>query len=94
VNNKFWILPSRVKGELRPPLPGDGICYEAICVNSYVSYFAISEKRCENYRQKIAEHTPPKTEHDKRIIRNYFRALVRDDILLAALLDLDWDNFA
>ena len=63
-------------------------------MNSYVSYHAISEKRCENYRQKIAEHTPPKTESDKRIIRNYFRCLVREDILLAALLDLDWENFA
>ncbi len=61
-------------------------------VNNYVSYFAISEKRCENYRQKIAEHTPPKTENDKQIIRNYLRCLMRDDILLAALIEMDWDN--
>ena len=63
-------------------------------MDGFDSYHDISQRRCENYRQIIADHTPPKTEEDKRIIRTYQRCLMRDDILLAALVDMDWDNFA
>ncbi|MES9989788.1 MAG: hypothetical protein AB2552_09545 [Candidatus Thiodiazotropha endolucinida] len=45
--------------------------------------FSLSrQKNCEYYLQKIAEHTPPVTESDERMIRIYQRILIRDRSLL------------
>jgi len=41
--------------------------------------------RCDYYRQKIAEHTPPKSENDRRMIRVYQRFLNRDRSFLQNL---------
>jgi hypothetical protein len=48
--------------------------------------FSLSRKRhCSYYGQKIAQHTPPKSEHDERMIRLYQRCLKRDRAFLRNL---------
>jgi hypothetical protein len=39
-------------------------------------------KHCDYYKQKIAEHTPPRSTSDERMIRLYQRLLIRDRSLL------------
>lgn len=50
-----------------------------MCImNGLESYSPLSQSKCEYYRQKIAEHTPPVTESDELIVRTYQRFLIRD----------------
>ncbi|MEW8505099.1 MAG: hypothetical protein AB2598_00215 [Candidatus Thiodiazotropha sp.] len=42
------------------------------------SYSPLAKNKCDYYRQKIAEHTPPVTETDELIVRTYQRFLIRD----------------
>lgn len=54
-------------------------------MNSLDSFSLSREKHCSYYRQKIAEHTPPKSENDERMIRVYQRILKNDRSLLRNL---------
>ncbi|MES9991378.1 MAG: hypothetical protein ABW098_05455 [Candidatus Thiodiazotropha sp.] len=47
-------------------------------MNGLESYSPLEQNKCDYYRQKIAEHTPPVTESDKLIVRTYQRFLIRD----------------
>ncbi|WP_316369403.1 hypothetical protein [Candidatus Thiodiazotropha sp. CDECU1] len=51
-------------------------------MNGLASSSLSAKKNCEYYSQKIAEHSPPKTENDERLIRSYQRILIRDRSLL------------
>ncbi|MEW8415914.1 MAG: hypothetical protein AB2690_01485, partial [Candidatus Thiodiazotropha endolucinida] len=51
-------------------------------MNGLESFSLSRQKNCEYYLQKIAEHTPPVTESDARMIRIYQRILIRDRSLL------------
>ncbi|MBT3013396.1 MAG: hypothetical protein KUF77_18315 [Candidatus Thiodiazotropha sp. (ex Lucina aurantia)] len=51
-------------------------------MNGLESFSLSRQKNCEYYLQKIAEHTPPVTESDERMIRIYQRILIRDRSLL------------
>ncbi|MES9945141.1 MAG: hypothetical protein ABW080_09325 [Candidatus Thiodiazotropha sp.] len=47
-------------------------------MNGLESYSPLEKNKCDYYRQKIAEHTPPVTESDELIVRTYQRFLIRD----------------
>ncbi|MBT2971449.1 MAG: hypothetical protein KME56_15895 [Candidatus Thiodiazotropha sp. (ex Ctena orbiculata)] len=47
-------------------------------MNGLESYSPLAQSKCDYYRQKIAEHTPPVTESDELIVRTYQRFLIRD----------------
>lgn len=51
-------------------------------MNGLDSISLSAKNNCEYYRRKIAEHTPPETESDERLIRTYQRSLIRDSSLL------------
>ncbi|MEW7999032.1 MAG: hypothetical protein AB2540_10625 [Candidatus Thiodiazotropha endolucinida] len=51
-------------------------------MNTLESFSLSRKKNCEYYIQKIAEHTPPVTASDERMIRIYQRILIRDRSLL------------
>ncbi|MEW8027415.1 MAG: hypothetical protein AB2792_18170 [Candidatus Thiodiazotropha sp.] len=51
-------------------------------MNGLESFSLSRKKDCEYYIQKIAEHTPPESESDERMIRIYQRILIRDRSLL------------
>ncbi|MEW7988483.1 MAG: hypothetical protein AB2803_14920 [Candidatus Thiodiazotropha sp.] len=51
-------------------------------MNDLESFSHSRKKNCEYYIQKIAEHTPPATASDERMIRIYQRILIRDRSLL------------
>lgn len=54
-------------------------------MNDLESFSLSRKKHCDFYRQKIAEHTPPKTENDERMIRIYQRILKRDRSFLCRM---------
>ena len=54
-------------------------------MNSLESFSLSRKQHCDFYTQKIAEHTPPKTENDERMIRLYQRILKRDRAFLRNL---------
>jgi len=51
-------------------------------MNSLESFSLSRKRHCDFYTRKIAEHTPPKTENDERMIRLYQRILKRDRAFL------------
>jgi hypothetical protein len=55
----------------------------------FESFFVSSQKRCDYYRQKIADHTPPKSDNDARMICIYQRLLTRDGSFLSFLFEYD-----
>ncbi|MES9854412.1 MAG: hypothetical protein ABW170_21575 [Candidatus Thiodiazotropha sp. L084R] len=47
-------------------------------MNNLESYTLSTKKQCDYLSQKIANHTPPKTQGDERLIQTYRRLLIRD----------------
>jgi hypothetical protein len=60
-----------------------------VIMDIHETFFISSQKRCDYYRKKIAEHTPPKSANDARMICIYQRLMTRDGSFLSTLFEYD-----
>ena len=56
-----------------------------LIMNNLESISASTKSNCKYYKQKIAEHTPPRNFNDARLIHYFRRLLIRDRSFLHSL---------